>query len=408
MRHEEGLRIAFRALWSSKLRTFLTVLGNIVGVTSVIAVVSLIGGVNLYVREEIAEEGSNVVTLMQRNQFEALSNTKRFLESLRNPRLTLADYREIDERLGDRHRVAARTSASATVAVRGERYENVSIHGWTANVGEVRNLDLAFGRLFTRTEVDGAQPVCVLGADVVDRLFGQRPAEGARVKVGGRHLRVIGGIAEKAGLPGQSPNRQVIIPITVFAKIFGPRGSIAIPVQAAGVEVADEVEEAVRAIMRVRHRLRPDEPDDFAILGSETLIDLWTSISRSIFSALVFLVSISLVVGGIVIMNTMLVSVSERTREIGIRKAIGARHRDIVWQFLLEAVTLSVLGGVIGILLGFAVAALVARVSPLPYAIELWSIAAGVGVTAAVGVFFGLYPARRAAALPVVEALRRE
>jgi putative ABC transport system permease protein len=198
------------------------------------------------------------------------------------------------------------------------------------------------------------------------------------------------------------------VPISVFRKLYGPRRSVAIPVKVAGVEETPAVIEQLTEAMRLRHRLRPDEEDDFAIMTSATLIGLWESISRSIFSALIFLVSISLVVGGIVIMNTMLVSVTERTREIGIRKAIGARRRDVTWQFLIEAVTLSVVGGLLGIVLGFLLAALVARFSPLPYAIQPWSIVAGIVVTAAVGIFFGLYPARRAAGLEAVEALRYE
>jgi putative ABC transport system permease protein len=360
------------------------------------------------VREEIADEGSNVVTLMQRNELEALSNFQKYLDSLRNPRLTIDDYRQVEERLGGRHEVAARVGATATVSAVGKRMEGVAVQGWTANVGEVRNLDLAFGRLFTRLEVDGSRPVCVLGADLVGKLFGDRSAAGEMIKIGDRHLRVVGGIDERKSLPGASPNRVVLIPISVYRKIYGPRRSIAIPIRVAAVEETEAVVEEVTEVMRVRHRLRPDQPDDFAILTSATLIGIWESISRSIFSALIFLVSISLVVGGIVIMNTMLVAVTERTREIGIRKAIGARRRDITWQFLIEAVTLSVVGGLVGILLGFLLAALIARFSPLPYAVEIWSIVAGVVVTAAVGIFFGLYPARRAAHLEPVEALRYE
>ncbi len=404
----EGVRIALESLRGHKLRTFLTLLGNIVGTMSVIAVVSLIGGINLFVRQEIAAEGSNVITLSQRNDLEALSDFDKFMASMRNPRLTIADYHHVDERLPARHRVAARAGTATTVAAAGERLEGVNVQGWTASVGAVRNLELASGRLFTRLEVEGSAPVCIIGADLIEELFGEQPATGARVKIGGRHLRVIGALAEKSGMPGESPNRMVMIPLSVFQKLFGPRHSLRIPIRVDRVEETEQVIEEVISAMRLRHRLRPDQPDDFAVMTSEALIEVWQSISRSIFSALIFLVSISLVVGGIVIMNTMLVSVTERTREIGIRKAIGARRRDISSQFLIEAVVLSMVGGLGGIGLGFLIAALVGRFSPLPYAIEAWSIIAGIAVTATVGIFFGLYPAQRAARMPAVEALRYE
>jgi len=220
---------------------------------------------------------------------------------------------------------------------------------------------------------------------------------------------VIGVLAEKAAVAGSEPNLRVLIPIGAFHQLYGPRASeLTIPVRVASVEESAAVIEEIAAAMRVRHRLRPDERDDFAVITSAALIDLWGSISRSIFSALIFLVSLSLVVGGIVIMNIMLVSVNERTREVGVRKAIGARRRDILRQFLVEAVTLSAVGGIIGVAGGFVAAAAIARLTPLPYAVKPWSILVSLAATAAVGIFFGLYPASRAARLDPVDALRHE
>jgi putative ABC transport system permease protein len=272
----------------------------------------------------------------------------------------------------------------------------------------VKDVALESGRLFTVLEVDRSAPVCVIGADVVEKLFGDRPVDGAVVRIGGRHARVIGVLQREQGFLGQSPNQRVLVPISFFQKAVGSRPSISVPIRVASAEELEEVTSAVIAAMRVQHRRRPDQDDDFAVVTSEMLLDIWRQISNSIFGAVIAVVSVSLVVGGIVIMNTMLVSVTERTREVGLRKALGARRRDITWQFLCEALVLSLIGGAIGILLGFALAGAVAAWSPLPYAIETWSVLLGLGVTAAVGLVFGIYPANRAAGLNPVEALRAE
>jgi putative ABC transport system permease protein len=404
----EGVAIAFGSLRANKVRTFLTLLGNIIGVMSVVAVVSIIDGMNFFVREEIADEGANVITIARINELEALSDFDRFLETLRNPDLTMADREFVREQLSSRHAVGARVTERARVAYRARHIDGVSAEGWTAEVGVIRRLELTEGRLFTVAEVEGSAPVCVVGTTLVEKLFRDEPPLGKKLRIGGLHCEVIGILERRGTFAGQDPDLRVLMPIGVFRKLYGPRKSITIPIRVAGVDENAAVAEEVTAAMRIRHRLRPDERDDFAIITSANLIDLWESISRSIFSALIFLVSLSLVVGGIVIMNIMLVSVNERTREIGVRKAVGAKRRDILLQFLVEATTLSVAGGIIGILGGILAAVLVGRLSPLPYALEVWSIAVGFFATAAVGIFFGLYPASRAARLDPVPALRHE
>ena len=405
----ESIKIALGSLRANKIRTFLTLLGNIVGVISTVAVVSIIDGMNRFVREEIAEEGSNVVTLAPRNELEVLSNFDRFLESLRNPDLTLADRDFIRERLPARHAVGARAASRDRVGYRGRAIDGVPVEGWTVEVGVIRSLDLASGRSFTPLETETRQPVALIGSEIAEKLFRDEQPLDRRLRIGTMHFRVIGVLAEKAAVAGSQPNLRVLIPIGAFHQLYGPRAAeLTIPVRVAAVEDNAAVIEEITAAMRVRHRLRPDERDDFAVITSAALIDLWGSISRSIFSALIFLVSLSLVVGGIVIMNIMLVSVNERTREVGVRKAIGACRRDILRQFLVEAVTLSAVGGVIGVAGGFVAAALIARFTPLPYAVKPWSILVSLAATAAVGIFFGLYPASRAARLDPVDALRHE
>jgi putative ABC transport system permease protein len=250
--------------------------------------------------------------------------------------------------------------------------------------------------------------VCVIGSTLVEKLFLDEPPLGRMLRVGGLHCQVIGVLDRRGTFAGQDPDLRILVPIGTFRKLFGPRKSISIPIRVASVGENAAVIQEVTAAMRIRHRLRPDERDDFAIITSAHLINLWESISRSIFTALIFLTSLSLVVGGIVIMNIMLVTVNERTREIGVRKAVGARRSDILLQFLVESTTLSVIGGLIGVALGVVAAILVGRFSPLPYALEEWSMAIGFLATAAVGIFFGLYPAGRAAALDPANALRHE
>jgi putative ABC transport system permease protein len=409
MQLAEGIRVAFGSLWAYKLRTFLTVLGNIVAVTSVIAVVSLIDGVDLFVREEIADEGSNTLTLRRIDELEVLTNFDRFLEALHNPEITLDDYRALrEEDFAAVERVAATASAAGRIEGETRSLRDVLVEGWTADFPSFRDADLAAGRHFNEFEELTSRPVAVIGSGIAERLIQERDAVGRTIRVNGRHLTVLGVLKEEKEVLGHDPNLVVITPLGRFLKTFGGDRSIDVRFRVDGPENLDAARDEVRLAMRIRHGLKPSEKDDFAVTSSERIVALWKSISQMIFTALVALVSISLVIGGVVIMNIMLVSVTERTREIGTRKALGARRLDILWQFLVESVTLSMTGGALGIFLGFCLASLISIATPLPYAIEPWSIVAGLLVTFVVGIFFGLYPANRAARLDPVEALRRE
>ncbi len=405
----EGIRVGLRSLWAYKLRSFLTILGNIVAVTSVIAVVSLIGGMDGYVREEIAQEGSNVLTLRRVDDLQILTDVDAFLESLHNPDVTLDDYRAL--RGGDLTTVtdfAAYARSSGRVDYRGRGGRDVQVEGWTSDYPDFQELELRDGRHFNAFEERTSRAVAVIGSEIAEKILKSEQAVGKTIRLNGRHFEVVGVLEERSGFLGGNPNRQILVPLGRFLKIFGGRQSLSVRLRADDAISLDDARDEVRSLMRIRHRLRPHEDDDFAVTSAERVIDLWKSISRMIFTALMLLVSISLVVGGVVIMNIMLVSVTERTREIGTRKALGARRADILWQFLVESVFLSMLGGVLGILFGFLVAWIVAEVSPLPYAVRLWAVIAGLVVMFTVGVFFGLYPANRAARLDPVEALRHE
>ncbi len=405
----EGVKIALGNLRENKLRTFLTLLGNIVGTMSVIAVVSLIDGIDRYAREEVAEEGSNVFTIERVNHFDFLTDQEAFLKAMReNPRLTLDDVEYVETRIPHATHVVGRLYSSGRAQF-GERHLNgVDIIGFSADYDAVENDPIALGRHFTRLEVTHSKPVAVIGAIVAEQLFPARDPVGRTIKVGGRHFTVVGVVQEKGTLLGSPRDKFVLIPISSFRKVYGPMRSVTIMVKVADIgEMPTAIDEA-RAAMRVRHRLRPGERDDFGVVTSETIVQLWRKISQAVFQALIFIVSISLVVGGIVLMNVMLVSVTERTREIGIRKAIGASRSNILLQFLFESITLSVIGGILGILIGFAIAAGIAAFTPLPYAIKAWAVAIGIVTTFVIGVAFGTYPAGKAAALDPVEALRHE
>ncbi|MDD4858264.1 MAG: ABC transporter permease, partial [Candidatus Krumholzibacteria bacterium] len=304
--------------------------------------------------------------------------------------------------------VGAAISGSDRISYRESYVDNIEVKGRSDEYPLLENAGLAAGMHLSRLEVQQSKAVAVIGWDVYEHLFKGRDAIGKKIKIGERHFTVIGVVKDLGTVLGSSRNRFVYIPVTKYLKIYGSRRSIEIKVRAADIRLMQQALDEATMAMRIRHRLRPLEDNDFSITTSQQLISLWKKISQAIFNALIFIVSISLVVGGIVLMNVMLVSVTERTREIGVRKALGARRSNIIWQFIVEAVTLSLLGGVIGITLGFTIAAVISLVSPLPYMIAPWSIVAGLAVTFCIGLIFGTYPASRAARLDPVVALHYE
>ena len=405
----EGVRIALKALLENKLRTFLTLLGNIVGTMSVIAVVSLIGGIDDYIREEVADEGSNVFTVERVNFLEAITDLDEFLEAIaRNKRILLEDADYLRKNIPSASSVGAAADKRSSVSYRDNRVDRVEVRGRSVQYPVIENVQLYAGRHLSRLEIKRSNKVAVIGWDLYKNLFDGRSPIGRTLKIGREHFEVIGIVEDQGTVFGESRNRFVYIPVTRFLKMYGSRESISIKIKAADVELLGNAVEQAEIAMRIRHGLHPTERNDFSISTSKQLVSLWENISSSIFKALIFLVSIALVVGGVVLMNVMLVSVTERTREVGIRKAIGAKRRDIIWQFIVESITLSLLGGIIGIVLGFTIAAVISLVSPLPYLIAPWSIAAGLTVTFLIGIIFGTYPASKASRLDPVVALHHE
>jgi putative ABC transport system permease protein len=404
----EGIRIALWVLWNNKLRSALTLLGNVVSVMSLVAVVSVIDGVNRYVKEKIADKGTGVFEIKKLNELELLTDPDKFVEALKNPDLTVRDIEFLQENLSLARAVGANVDSFATVKAGKRQIEGVSVEGKSPRYNEIQPLDLTAGRHFTPSEVLARRAVAVIGKDVREQLFPNADPIGKDLKIRGVRFTVVGLAEERGSVLGQSLDLFAYIPVSTFQKLFGTRNWMSILVAARDLDGFEAAKDEAIAAMRVRHRLRPGQENDFAVTTSDTLLDLWTNISAGLFMMLTLIVAISSVVAGIVIMNIMLMAVTERTREIGIRKAIGARRSHILWQFLIESVTLSIMGGVLGVIGGFLLASAVAAYTPMPAEVRPWSIVLGLGVTFGVGLFFGIYPANRAAKLDPIEALRHE
>jgi putative ABC transport system permease protein len=399
--------IAIAAIWAAKLRSLMTVLGNIVAVTSIIAVVSLIQGLNESVKTAIVNQAGADSFNIQR--FPITRSDEEFEKVRNNPRITLADMRAIGRYSDNVASIMADASSQGRVTYRDRSIESMRIQGVTEDYVDFSSFDAERGRLMNPIEVRTSRPVVVIGWGTADRLFGTdiEPLE-KTIQIEGVHFRIVGVSAKRGTLLGRSQDEFAIIPLGQFQMMFGSRPQLSVSVKPHDLGRIEQAKEEATLALRVSRGLKPKQPDNFGIFTSDTILDIYHSATNGIFAVLVGVVGLSLVVGGIVIMNIMLMVVTERTREIGLRKALGARRSDITSQILTESVVLSIFGGVIGTILGAAIATLIARFTPVPASVELWSVALGIGITALVGLFFGLYPAMRAAALDPIEALRKE
>jgi len=402
----EAASIALQAIWSNKLRSFLTVLGNIVAVTSIIAVVSLVQGLNASVSDTITSQvGAD--TFMVRRTGPTASEEEQ-LRAASNPRVTLEDAAAIRSAGPRIALVMASSQSSGEAKTRRETLESLQIRGVTREYSLLPTTDIEFGRTISMSEFDSRRNIAVLGWDAADRLFGALDPIDKEITLAGVRFRVAGVHKKKGAVFGQSQDEYAVIPLGTFQRMFGTRQSLALTVMPSDPTVVREAMDDTTLALRIERRLRPSEPDNFGVVSSGTFLALYDQVTSGVFAILIGVVSLSLVVGGIVIMNIMLMVVSERTREIGLRKSLGARRRDILWQILTESITLSTFGGIVGTTLGFLVAFGISKVTPLPAVVETWSVMLGISVTAIVGLFFGMYPAMRAAALDPIEALRKE
>ena len=404
----ESAAMALSAIWAAKLRSFMTVLGNIVAVTSIIAVVSLIEGLNASVKQAILNQaGADSFSIQQ---FPITRSDDEFEKVRYNPRISLQDVRALQHDNSPLlTAVMAQADGRGRSTYKDKSIDNTRIVGVTSEYVNFSSFDAERGRLMSPTEVERARPVAVVGSQTADRLFGSDvdPLDKI-IQVEGVHFRIVGVSAKRGSLLGLSQDEFAVVPLGQFQMMFGARRPLSLTVKPRDVAlIAPAMDEAIVALRGAR-RLKPKQPDNFGMFTSDTILDIYHSATNGIFAVLVGVVALSLVVGGIVIMNIMLMVVTERTREIGLRKALGARRSDIMSQMLTESVVLSMFGGGVGTILGVAVALTISAYTPIPAAVEAWSVALGIGVTAVVGLFFGLYPAMRAARLDPIEALRRE
>jgi putative ABC transport system permease protein len=414
MQLSEAILQALQVAWSHKLRSFFTLLGIIVSVAFLVAVVAIIQGMNAYVRERIAGAivGVNAFQIRRDPIQVGFIDDEELKRIQRRPIIAPEDVRYVERALPDAQAISLQSgwpTPMADVQWRNRTVGDVLIFGVTPPFVVVQDYDFAAGTPITDVDQRQRRLVAVLGFDVADKLFGAPAlAVGSAIRIRGAQVTVKGVIAKKGTVLGQSWDGFVMLPFTTFESLYGRRQTTVISVKmptAAGV--ADGMLRAEEA-MRVAHRLRPGQEDNFTVDTGEGLIAFWGKLTRVIFTVVPLVVAIGIVVGGIVIMNIMLMSVNERTREIGIRKSLGASRRDIRRQFLAESTILSLLGGVAGLLAGGALAGLVEAASPLPARVTAWSVAVAVGLGLSVGIVFGVYPAHRAARLDPIEALRTE
>jgi putative ABC transport system permease protein len=404
----EAIRIALQSLWANKLRSALTLLGVVIGVAAVIAVVTFVNGLNAYVAERIFRLGTDVFIIFKASP--AATNPDKFLEAEKRKNLTMEDYEAV--------LAACRHCSNVGVSLRngsghvkyGEQSINdTAVQGLTPSMGPIFDVDLDFGRMINDTDLNNRSPVAVIGTDIVENLLSGTDPLGKEIRIDGWSYQVVGVGKKKGKTLGQSLDNYVMIPLTAYFKQYGAHQDIRISGKAIGVGPALQTAmDEARVTLRARRHDRPGEDDSFDIETNASLLGIWSNLTGTFFVAMIGIAAISLVVGGIVIMNIMLVSVTERTREIGIRKALGARPSDVLMQFLIESATMAVVGGALGVFSGIVIAKTITLFIGMPSAIKLWAVAAGLIVSASVGIFFGVYPAKRAAKLDPIAALRFE
>jgi len=402
----ELFRASVESIRAHKLRSFLTLLGIIIGVMTVVAVASVISGLNAYVRDKVIQLSPDVFVV---TKFGVITSREEFLDAIKRPDFTTRDYEKLASLLMNATAIGADVGTRSAVKHADKRLADIQVHGCTANYASLAGIDVETGRWFAESDDQSAQAVVVIGWDIKTELFPQVDPVGKTVLVGSVPFRIIGLIPEQGRTLGQSQDNQVFVPLNTFRKTWGTRNSVDMLIRArGGVPGVPEATDEVRAVMRALRHTPFRSPDPFGIVTVESLQTLWRQISAAAFILTALVASVSLGVGGIVIMNIMLVGVVERTREIGVRLAMGARKRDIRRQFLLEAALLSTAGGVLGVLIGGAAPIAVRNLLNFPAQLTPTIAAMGLGLSTLVGIAAGYLPARNASNLTVVDALRDE
>ena len=406
-RLKEPTLIALETMRAHKLRSFLMLLGVILSVSTLILVVSLINGTDTYIANRVANLGNGVFLIMR---YGIIENSEEFLRAVRrNRQLTYDDYVVLRDGLKLPRNVGLECRSTETLRRAGQVLDDSSVRGATANIGEMTTDEVARGRFIGENDNRHHSYTAMIGQDVAEKLFPNTDPLGKTLTMKGYDFEVVG-VAKRVGsVLGQPQDNFLYIPLETWFKLNGTHtDNIAINIQARSPELLEQTKDEARALLRARRHLAPNEDDNFGLFGADTLMQLWKKLTGTLAAAMVGFVSIFLVIGGVVIMNVMLASVTERTREIGIRKALGARTSDILSQFLVEASVMSAMGGVIGISVAWVLAMILDHTTPLPMRVPLTAVLAAIGVSTAVGLFFGVYPARKAARLTPIEALRAE
>jgi putative ABC transport system permease protein len=403
----EASGIALQTLREHKMRSFLSLLGIILSVATLIVVVALIAGTNRYIAERVATLGTNV---FQVTRFPLITNAQQLVKATRrNKIITWEDYEFLRDHLTMPLRVGVQAGAGGRISAGTTSLDQVSIRGVTANMGEMALVEPASGRYIVDSDNDHHSAVGMIGPDVADKIFPGLDPIGRTVNVDGRPFTVVGvGKPLGNGVGGISQDVYIYIPIQTFLAIYGSHSSLTVVIEARAADWMDRSQEEARMLMRARRHLGQNEEDNFAVLSSDALLDLFHTLTDWIAQAMVGIVSLFVIIGGVVIMNVMLASVTERTREIGMRKSVGARSADILMQFLMESSVLSGVGGLLGVIFAWILAQLIQAVSGVPMFVSPFAVLIALVLSTVVGLFFGIYPARKAAQLNPIEALRQE
>ena len=402
----ETFKLALDALRAHKLRSFLTLLGVILAVLTLVAVMSVVSGLNFYVADRVANLGANTYVV---DRFGIITSNDEWVKAQRRPLLTLDEYQFLHDNMKLAERVAATGWVTKDLRYGNMLLENTNVMGASSDYAELRNIGLHSGRYITEADDLHHSPICFIGNDVVKKFFPNVDPIGKTIRAGSHSYEIVG-VAEAIGTAfGQSQDNFILIPLVTYYKEWHTQADwLAIFVQAPNAEMIPASEDEARMLMRARRHLAPKQDDNFGLVEPSAIMELYNTLTGSLASGSIFVVGIFLVIGGIVIMNIMLASVTERTREIGVRKSLGATRRDVLLQFLVESAVMATIGGILGVVVAVVISFAVGRFTPFPMSLPIGWVIASVLVAAKVGLFFGVYPAYKASKLNPIEALRFE